>query len=82
MKPIEVLDSAMFGPIVRYSDHCAAMERNTARVEALLREIEQLTSTCERLQAEVQMLRGGQRAVNNLVETIPPGRWNGKPKAL
>lgn len=33
-------------PVVRYSDHCAERER-------LLKQIHQLTATCERLQAEL-----------------------------
>ena len=104
--PIEVLyapsaylyEADKFGgktPVVRYSDHCAEMERNTARVESLLREIESLTATCERLQAEVTVAKYSQQATNDMIASVQTpaekaraqglrvaGRWDGKPKAL
>jgi len=74
-------------PVVRYSDHCAVVEKLNALNESWktlaelnLQQVEQLTATCERLQAELTVAKYGQQAVNETIAAV--GRWDGNPKAL
>lgn len=88
--------TANMTPVVRYSDHCAALQLIADKLEGWrkeaikyenrciehLKHVEQLCATCERLQAELTMAKYGQQAVNKLVEEINKPRWDGKLKAL
>lgn len=76
-------------PVVRYADHCAAMEEKerlranaVKRCAGLLAELERITLACERIQDELVAMRKTylERYGNPLPEVA--GRWDTLPKAL
>lgn len=83
MNATDIIHSAIHGPLIRFSDHCAAMaEKEQLRANAvkrcdnLLRQLEQMALLCDEQTKEIAALKRGHDV------KVLAGRWDGPAKVL